>query len=67
LTDVTDHNNLLSDLVLQTAVVRDQPLPSRAALSRLETSATPELAARLNEFLLTPSSPATSSRRASWC
>jgi hypothetical protein len=44
--DVTDHNSLRSDLVLQTAVGRDQPLASGATLSRLETSATPELAAR---------------------
>jgi hypothetical protein len=50
--DVTDHNNLRSDLVLQTAVGRDQPLASGPTLSRLETAATPQLAARLNEVLV---------------
>lgn len=50
--DVTDHNSLRSDLVLQTAVGRDQPLASGPTLSRLETAATPELAARLNEVLV---------------
>ena len=42
--DVTDHNSLRSDLVMQTAVGRDQPLASGPTLSRLETAATPGLA-----------------------
>lgn len=50
--DVTDHNSLRSDLVMQTAVGRDQPLASGPTLSRLETAATPGLAARLNEVLV---------------
>jgi hypothetical protein len=50
--DVTDHNTLRSDLVLQTAVGRDQALASGPTLSRLETAATPEVAARLNEVLV---------------
>lgn len=50
--DVTDHNTLRSDLVLQTAVGRDQALASGPTLSRLETAATPEVAARLNEVLI---------------
>ena len=50
--DVTDHNTLRSDLVLQTAVGRDSALASGPTLSRLETAATPKLAARLNEVLV---------------
>jgi len=50
--DVSDHNTLRSDLVLQTAVGRDEPLASGPTLSRLETAATPETAARLNEVLV---------------
>ena len=50
--DVTDHNTLRSDLVLQTAVDRVEPLASGPTLSRLETAATPEVAARLNELLV---------------
>ena len=50
--DVTDHNTLRSDLVLQTAVGRDHALASGPTLSRLETAATPKLAVRLNEVLV---------------
>lgn len=50
--DVTDHNSLRSDLVLQTAVGRDRPLASGPTLSRLETAATPQVAAKLNELLV---------------
>lgn len=50
--DVSDHNSLRSDLVMQTAVGRDRPLASGPTLSRLETAAAPELAARLNEVLV---------------
>ena len=50
--DVTDHNSLRWDLVLQTAVGRAQALASGPTLSRLETAATPEVAARLNEVLV---------------
>lgn len=50
--DVTDHNTLRSDLVLQTAVDRVEPLASGPTLSRLETAAPPEVAARLNELLV---------------
>jgi hypothetical protein len=50
--DVTDHNTLRSDLVLQTAVDRVEPLASGPSLSRLETAATPEVAAKLNELLV---------------
>jgi hypothetical protein len=50
--DVSDHNTLRSDLVLQTAVGRDEPLASGPTLSRLETATTPEVAARLNEVLV---------------
>lgn len=50
--DVTDHNTLRADLVLQTAVDRVEPLASGPTLSRLETAATPEVAAKLNELLV---------------
>ena len=50
--DVADHNTLRSDLVLQTAVGRVEPLASGPTLSRLETAATPEVAAKLNEVLV---------------
>jgi hypothetical protein len=50
--DVTDHNALRSDLVLQTAVNRVEPLASGPTLSRLETAASPQIAARLNEVLV---------------
>ena len=50
--DVCDHNVLRNDLVLQTAVGRDQPLGSAPTLSRLETGATPEHAAALHEVLM---------------
>ncbi len=50
--DVADHNTLRADLVLQTAVGRDRALASGPTLSRLETAARPELAARLNELLV---------------
>lgn len=50
--DVTDHNALRSDLVLQTAVDRAEPLASGPTLSRLETAATPRTAAKLNEVLV---------------
>ena len=50
--DVSDHNTLRSDLVLQTAVHRLEPLASGPTLSRLETAATPEVAANLNELLV---------------
>lgn len=39
--DVTDHNALRSDLVLQTAVDRVEPLASGPTLRRLETAAAP--------------------------
>ena len=50
--DVCDHNVLRNDLVLQTAVGRDQPLGSAPTLSRLETGATPAHAAALHEVLM---------------
>lgn len=50
--DVCDHNVLRNDLVLQTAVGRDQPLGSAPTLSRLETAATPQHAAALHEVLM---------------
>ena len=50
--DVCDHNVLRNDLVMQTAVGRDQPLASAPTLSRLETGATPEHAAALHEVLM---------------
>lgn len=50
--DVCDHNVLRNDLVLQTAVGREQPLGSATTLSRLETGATPEHAAALHEVLM---------------
>ena len=50
--DVCDHNVLRNDLVLQTAVGRDQPLGSAPTLSRLETGTTPEHAAALHEVLM---------------
>lgn len=50
--DVTDHNRLRGDLVLQTAVGRAEPLASGATLSRLETAATPAQAAALNAVLV---------------
>lgn len=50
--DVTDHNRLRGDLVLQTAVGRAEALASGPTLSRLETSATPAQAAALNAVLV---------------
>lgn len=50
--DVTDHNTLRSDLVLQTAVDRVEPLASGPTLSRLETAVTPDVAGKLNELLV---------------
>lgn len=50
--DVTDHNTLRRDLVLQTAVGRDEELASGPTLSRLENSATMAHAVALNRVLL---------------
>jgi len=50
--DVTDHNTLRRDLVLQTAVGSDQPLASGPTLSRMETAATPAQAAALHGVLI---------------
>jgi hypothetical protein len=50
--DVCDHNALRNDLVLQTAVGRDQALASAPTLSRLETAATPEQARALHGVLM---------------
>jgi hypothetical protein len=50
--DVTDHNTLRRDAVLQTAVGQVQELASAPTLSRLETSATAEHAAALHGVLL---------------
>ena len=50
--DVTDHNTLRRDLVLQTAVGRAQDLASAATLSRLESGATAGQAAALHGVLL---------------
>ena len=50
--DVCDHNALRNDLVMQTAVGRDEPLGSAPTLSRLETGATPEHAVALHEVLM---------------
>lgn len=50
--DVTDHNQLRGDLVLQTAVGRTDPLASAPTLSRLETAATAAQAAALNAVLV---------------
>lgn len=50
--DVCDHNALRDDLVLQTAVGRDQSLASAPTLSRLETAATPEQAWALHSVLI---------------
>jgi len=50
--DVCDHNVLRNDLLMQTAVGRDQPLASAPTLSRLETAATPEQAWALHEVLM---------------
>jgi hypothetical protein len=50
--DVTDHNTLRRDAVLQTAVGQVQELASGPTLSRLETSATAEHAAALHGVLL---------------
>ena len=49
---VCDHNGLLKDLVMQTAVGRAEPLASARTLSRLETAATFEHAAALDEVLM---------------
>src|SRR3546814_16491807 len=38
--DLNDHDKLRADLLMQTAVGRDQPLASSPTLSRLETGAT---------------------------
>src|SRR3546814_6186431 len=38
--DLNDHDTLRADLLMQTAVGRDQPLASSPTLSRLETGAT---------------------------
>ncbi len=50
--DVCDHNVLRSDLVMQTAVGRAEPLASAPTLSRLETAATAEHAAALHDVLM---------------
>lgn len=50
--DVSDHKALRNDLVLQTAVGRDQALASAPTLSRLETAATPEQAWALHGVLI---------------
>ncbi|MEY4564723.1 MAG: hypothetical protein RLZZ618_4000 [Pseudomonadota bacterium] len=50
--DVTDHNMLRRDAVLQTAVGRVDELASGSTLSRLETSATADHAAALHGVLL---------------
>ncbi len=50
--DVTDHNTLRRDAVLQTAVGQVDELASGPTLSRLETSATAEHAAALHGVLL---------------
>jgi hypothetical protein len=50
--DVCDHNALRDDLVMQTAVGRDQALASAPTLSRLETAATPEQAWALHGVLM---------------
>jgi hypothetical protein len=50
--DVSDHNELRRDMMLQTAVGRTEALASGPTLSRLETAATPALAGALNAVLL---------------
>jgi len=50
--DVTDHNTLRHDLVLQTAVGRSEELASAPTFSRLEKSATSSHAAALHRVLL---------------
>jgi hypothetical protein len=50
--DVTDHNTLRHDMVLQTAVGRSEELASAPTLSRLENSATSAHAAALHRVLL---------------
>lgn len=50
--DVTDHNTLRRDLVLQTAVGTTNELASGPTLSRLDTTATAEHAAALHGVLL---------------
>jgi len=50
--DVTDHNTLRRDLVLQTAVGRAQDLASAPTFSRLENGATAGQAAALHRVLL---------------
>jgi len=50
--DVSDHNELRGDVVLQTAVGRAEELASGPTLSRLETAATPALAGALNAVLV---------------
>jgi hypothetical protein len=50
--DVTDHNTLRHDLVLQTAVGSSEELASAPTFSRLENSATSAHAAALHKVLL---------------
>jgi hypothetical protein len=50
--DVSDHNALRHDVVVQTAVGRDEELASGPTLSRLENSATMAQAVALNRVLL---------------
>lgn len=50
--DVTDHNTLRHDLVLQSAVGRDAALASGPTLCRLEAAATPAHTAALHGVLL---------------
>ncbi len=50
--DVTDHNTLRADMVLQTAVGRAESLASAPTLSRLETSSTSAHAVALHRVLL---------------
>src|SRR3546814_2311565 len=50
--DLNDHDTLRADLLMQTAVGRDQPLASSPTLSRLETGATRADAWALHQVLV---------------
>src|SRR3546814_11992530 len=50
--DLNDHDTLRADLLMQTAVGRDQPLASSTTLSRLETGATRADAWALHQVLV---------------
>jgi hypothetical protein len=50
--DINDHDEIKSDIAIQTAVEKDRPLASSPTLCRFESWATRETAIRLNELFI---------------